>query len=292
MQKKKVLDIIISGKGVIPYEKINSVDSLNIKPKNGILFLRDEFYSTLKEKVVGDEEYNNSKALYTLLKMRDLSDLNDLFNPQDVILLLEIMENRFQAMCNKSMYNPRKCNSAGKLRGCIKREQSKIILALPTSNSIMEIFEKTLTSGFSCVNTRLSFDTEILIPNLTKADYKKMKIDESFKAYKRDDLKVIYRIKLDNENSYRERRFISKILKLDENNQCGFAMTKPMPTGCIKENPPPSWCKFNLLLQTVDLGNKIGHLFVADIEFDEERATEREYMYNEILPPITEKQKF
>ena len=64
----------------------------------------------------------------------------------------------------------------------------------------METFEKTLTGGFSCVNTHLSFDSELLMPNLTEADYKKMRIDESFKAYKRDDLKVIYRIKLDNEN--------------------------------------------------------------------------------------------
>ena len=34
---------------------------------------------------VGDDEYNNSKILYTLLKMRDLSNLNDLHNTQDVI---------------------------------------------------------------------------------------------------------------------------------------------------------------------------------------------------------------
>ena len=68
-------------------------------------------------------------------------------------------------------------------------------------------------------------------------------------------------------------------------------MTKPMPTGCIKENPPPSWCRFNLLLKNVDLDDKIGHLFVVDIKFDEERATEREYVYNECLPPIIEKQK-
>ena len=52
------------------------------------------------------------------------------------------------------------------------------------------------------------------MPNLTETDYKKMKIDESFKAYKRDDLKLIYRIKLDDENSYHERRIITKILKL------------------------------------------------------------------------------
>ena len=170
-QKKKVLDTIVSGKGVNPYEKINFINSLNIKPENGIFFFEGEFYSLLKGKAVGDEEHDNSKVIYMLLKMRDLSDLNDLYNAQDVILLLEIMENRYQAMYDKSMYNPRKCNSASKLSGCIHRELSKVISALPTNNSIMEIFEKTLPGGFTCANTRLSFDTEILMPNLTEADY-------------------------------------------------------------------------------------------------------------------------
>ena len=82
---------------------------------------------------------------------------------------------------------------------------------------------------------------------------------------------------------------LTKILKLDENNQYGFAMTKPMPTGCIKEHPTPSWLKFNLLLKTADLDDKIGHLFVVDIEFY--KKSEREQMYYKILPPIIEKQK-
>ena len=38
-----------------------------------------------------------------------------------------------------------------------------------------------------------------------------MIIDQSFKAYKREDLKNMYRIKLDNENYYHERRIITKI---------------------------------------------------------------------------------
>ena len=75
------------------------------------------------------------------------------------------------------------------------------------------------------------------MPNLTESDSKKKSIDQSFKAYKRDDLKVMYRIKLDNENYYHERPIITKILKMDENNQYGFAMTKPMPLDCIKEHP-------------------------------------------------------
>ena len=101
----------------------------------------------------------------------------------------------------------------------------------------MEIFEKTLAGGFSCVNTRVSFGTEILMPNLTERDYSNMSVDQSFKAYKRDDLKAIYSIKRDSDRKPEKRRVIAKILKLDEYNQYGFAMTKPMPTGCIKEHP-------------------------------------------------------
>ena len=54
------------------------------------------------------------------------------------------------------------------------------------------------------------------MPNLTDTDYKKMNIDESFKANTRDDLKAIYKIKLGNENAYHKRRAITKILKLDK----------------------------------------------------------------------------
>ena len=109
--------------------------------------------------------------------MRDMLDLNNLYNAQDVILLCEIFENRFQAIFEKSGFNHRKCNSASKLSGCIQGEQSKVILALSKNNLIMETFEKTLTSGFSCVNTRLSFDIEFLMPNLQT---KKNKYWENF----------------------------------------------------------------------------------------------------------------
>ena len=82
----------------------------------------------------------------------------------------------------------------------------------------MEAFEKTLSGGFSWVNTRLSIDSEIFMPNLTEKDFQKMNIDQSFKAYKRDNLKLIYKIKLDNQESYSKKRVITKILKFDEKN--------------------------------------------------------------------------
>ena len=88
-----------------------------------------------------------------------------------------------------------------------------------------------------------------------------------------------------------KKRVIAKIVKLDESNQYGYAMTRPMPTGCIKQNNSPSWLKFNLLLEKVSFEDSIGHLFIVDIEFDVKNATEKQLMYNEIFPPIIEKEK-
>ena len=184
---------------MIPYEKIETIESLSCIPEDRIFFSKDEFFSSLQDKEVDN-----------------------------------------QTMQDKTGYNPTIINSTSKLSGCIQREKSKCILALPINNTQMEIFEKTLCAGFSSVNTRLSFDTELLMPNLTKSDYEKMNIDESFKAYKRDDLKIIYSLKLDDEESFSKKRVITKIIKLDENNQYRYAMTRPMPTGCIKQNNSPS----------------------------------------------------
>ena len=169
-------------------------------------------------------------------------------------------------------FNPRKCNSASSLSGCIEREMSKVIITFPTSVEHLEIFEKTVTGGFSCVNTRLAFDTSILCPK---------KLDGS-----RDkNWKVAYNI------NGKNKRVISKILKLDENNQYGHVMTKPLPTGCIKNEADLSWRTFNLLLESESLEDKIGHLYIVDIKFDYENATKEQIVYNEIYPPIVEKQK-
>ena len=64
--------------------------------------------------------------------MRNLGDMNDLYNAQDVILLCGIIENRFQVMHHAYGFNPRKCNSASSMSSCIERKMSWVILSLPT----------------------------------------------------------------------------------------------------------------------------------------------------------------
>ena len=96
-----------------------SQDSLTLTPENGIFFEKSDFYSELKQKFVSDEEYENLFCLNKTLKMRNLSDMNDLYNAWDVTLLYEIIENSFQLMYDKYGFNPRKYNSGSTLSGCI-----------------------------------------------------------------------------------------------------------------------------------------------------------------------------
>ena len=89
------------------------------------------------------------------------------------------------------------------------------------------MFEKTLIGGFSCVNTKLAFDTQILLNDKQ------------------------------NEKVKKEKRISSVILKMDENNQYGQAMTKPLLYGCIKRKER----------DIISHEDKIGHLFIVDIKF-------------------------
>lgn len=66
-------------------------------------------------------------------------------------------------------------------------------------------------------------------------------------------------------------------------------MTKPLPTGWIKDDDDLSWKKFNYLLQKVSLDGEIRHLYVVDIEFEFSNAIP-EQSNNEIYLPIVEKQ--
>ena len=65
-------------------------------------------------------------------------------------------------------------------------------------------------------------------------------------------------------------------------------MTEPLPIGCMKKNPPPSWLQFNLIIKTVDLDDDVADLSVVDIEFNEKVATKQCLMEKEIFPQIIE----
>ena len=106
------------------------------------LWEKTKFFSKPKQSVVNKNDYQHWKGLYQTLEMRNLGDSNDLYNAQDVILLTEIIESRFRAMQNTYGFNPRKCNSASSMSGCIEREMSKIILLFQENWNMLKFLNK------------------------------------------------------------------------------------------------------------------------------------------------------
>ena len=75
--KENILDIIAEDKEIIPYEKIVDMNSLDIVSEKKF-FEPTEFYSALKQKAVSESDYESSKYVFENLKMKNLSDMNDL----------------------------------------------------------------------------------------------------------------------------------------------------------------------------------------------------------------------
>ena len=184
----------------------------------------------MKDSKISSEDYQNVKKFYTLLKLSNLGELNRLYNFQDTIILwfhrFHRFENRSELLKQIFTYNPRKCNSASSFSGCVQRNKSKCCIALPIDDEFIRVFAKTLIGGFSCVNTRLAFDTGILAKD-PKTE------------------KALIDVTIDGKRQIK--RFSSKILKMDENSQFGHAMTKPLPYGCIKSKKKKNQRKGSLI---------------------------------------------
>ena len=74
----------------------------------------------------------------------------------------------------------------------------------------------------------------------------------------------------------------SKILKMDENNQYGMAMTKQLPYSCIKKKDKvPALTEFSTIIDSLSANDNISHLFTGDIKFH--NINEKTLLFNEIF---------
>ena len=142
-EQEWIIDYMSTGKGVIPYEMIISFDYLNITPTDEDFFKIEDFHSSFKNSIISEEKYDSVKKFYMLMKMRNLGDLNMIYNFQDTIILCEIFESRAIFLNDKFKVNPRKCNSASSFSECVQSDKSKFLIAAPTNSEHVLLFEKT-----------------------------------------------------------------------------------------------------------------------------------------------------
>ena len=106
-----------------------------------------------------DEAYENVTKFYKTMELENFGEVNKIYNFQDTVILCAIFGQRSPHLQDLFKFNPRKYTSASSFSGCVHRDKSKCCVALPTDAEHVRVFEKTLIGGFSCVNTRLAFDT-------------------------------------------------------------------------------------------------------------------------------------
>ena len=92
--------------------------------------------------------------------------MNRIYSFQDTLILCEISEQRASLLEKLFKFNPRKCHSASSLSGTVHRNKSKCNIVIPTNAEQIRVFEKTLIGGYSCVNKRMAFDTELFLKDL------------------------------------------------------------------------------------------------------------------------------
>ncbi|XP_060873806.1 uncharacterized protein LOC132947517 [Metopolophium dirhodum] len=90
---------LVTRKGVYPYEFTDSWDKL----EETILPRKEDFYSTLTEEHIDDEEYEHAVTVWNHFKCKTLGEYSDLYLKIDVLLLADVFEN-FRDMCI-STYN-------------------------------------------------------------------------------------------------------------------------------------------------------------------------------------------
>ena len=92
---------------------------------------------------------------------------------------------------------------------------------------------------------------------------------------------------LDGEEVSNKCRVFSKIFKLGENNQYGFAVTKPLPIGNFNKEAHVCMDILFNSIENFDSSAKVGEIFVVDIKvsaYDDPRKK----IYNEVFPCIFE----
>lgn len=114
-------------------------------------------------------------------------------------------------------------------------------------------------------------------------------LDKTLDILIKKNEKVLFDLNIDGKKQ--TKGILSKILQMDENNQYGMAMTKPLLCGYIrKENTlTPTLVEFNDILDKLFHDETIGHIFIVDIKFH--NVNPKTLLIYELCPAIFEKDK-
>ena len=134
-------------KGVFPYDYITDESVLN----DTKLPSKSEFYNTLKDKEVSDEDYEFAQTLFKEARCSTLKDYLELYLRVDVLLLAEVMQNFRGVIYKEYGLDPAHMITTPSLAMQAALYHNKLSLQLIHDMDTQTLFENSIRGGFTSV---------------------------------------------------------------------------------------------------------------------------------------------
>ena len=223
--------LLLTRKGVFPYDYVSSVDKLSEKqlpPKQG-------FYSKLYDEDISDEDYQHAIKVWNTFGCKTIRDYHDLYLKSDVLLLADVFE-KFRKTClHHYKLDPAHYYTSPGLAwdACLKTTSQR--LELLSDYDMLMMIERGIRGGITHISKRYA-----------EANNKYMK-------------------------NYNPEKKSSFIQYLDANNLYGWAMSQNLPTHGFKQITNITVEKVMEILEKTNnsMANtgKKGYIFEVDLEY-------------------------
>jgi hypothetical protein len=228
--------ILMTEKGIYPYEYITNYDVLNETKLPDI----NSFYSQLVNKGCDENDYKKALNVWNTFNCKTIMDYHNLYLTTDVLLLADIWEN-FREVCYK-IYKLDVCyyyTSPGLSWDAFlkhtteeyKKDDKKFSIELINDMDIYLLFEKSIRGGLSQISKRYA-----------KANHKEL-------------------------TTYNPNAIDEYILYLDANNLYGSGMSSYLPEKDFEWNIE-QWTNEKIL--SIPDDNDAGYLFEVDLHYPKE----------------------
>lgn len=216
---------LVMRKGVFCYDYIDSLE----KFKETSLPPKEQFYSSLLEEHISNEDYNHAINVWNKLEMKTLGDYNDFYVTLDVTLLCDVMEEFRKACMAAYGLDPFHCFTSPGLAWQAMLKMTKCDLQLLTDIDMVLMVESAVRGGITQCVTRHVKANNMYLPNYDDST------DSNYIAY------------------------------FDANNMYGWAMTKPLPVGNFEWVDSHLVTD----IESIPLDGDTGYIMEVDFEYPE-----------------------
>lgn len=213
-------------KGVFPYNYVNDYAKL-LETK---IPSRDNFYDSLNNCEISDDDYNRAKLIWTQFKRKSLGENFDLYLKTDVLLLADVFEN-FRKTCQKTYgLDPAQYYTAPGLTWDALLKFTKVELELLTDIDMLHFIKNSIRGGISQCSHRHAIANDPYMGS-----------------------------------KYNPEKPISYVIYWDFNNLYGWAMAQVLPKNNFRWLEMHEIHDLNIM--ELDPNNETGYIFEVDLEY-------------------------